>query len=125
MQAIQNMFQMLYLEILLLLFRLLFCQLFLVFRAHILQYNFLLDSIFHLVVLNITFSHLDVPWHIVAFALKPQNFFQHLLVVLLVQIYGLEILYLYYYKLFVDNLLIVYLCSLHHNILKIFQLLLY
>ena len=115
------MFQMLYSEIFLQLFHLLFFQLFLVFHAHILLYNFLFDLIFHLVVLNIAFFHLGALEHTFAFALKLQSFFLHLLEVSLVQISCLQIFCLYCHKLFVDNLLIVFLYFLYHNSLKIFQ----
>ena len=119
------MFQMLYLEKLQQLFHLLIFQVFLVFHEHILLCIFLFDLIFHLVVLNTASFRLGVLVRTFAFGQELQNFYLHLLEVLLAQIYGLQKFYLYYHKLFVDNLLVLFLCFLYHSILKISQLLLY
>ena len=119
------MFQMLYLEILLQLFHLLFFQWFLVFHVHILLWNFLFDLIFHLVVINITFFHLDVLLYIFSSVKVLQSSFQHLLEVLLGQISYPQISYLFYYKLFFDNLLVLFQYFQYRNTLKIFQPFLY
>ena len=84
----------------------------------ILLYNLSFVPVFHFEVLNITFFHLYVSLT----DLMLQNFFLHLLVKLLMQIYFFLVFHLSFLLLFVDMVLTVFLYWVHHNNLKIFLL---